>query len=119
VSVLAPYVESAAAAVAGALERDGFAVASLNWLGLEDDRDMAGLSSVALVDLAAAAVDPEAEALFVSCTALRAAEAVAAIEARIGRPVVTSNQAMAWALLRLGGHDAGRLWGLPWRGAAA
>jgi maleate isomerase len=58
---------------------------------------------------------PQADALFVSCTALRAALAVPGMEEAIGRPVVTSNQASAWNCLRLCGDDTprpefGRLW---------
>ena len=42
-----------------------------------------------------------ADALFISCTALRASEAVERIEQAIGRPVVTSNQAVVWHALHL------------------
>jgi maleate isomerase len=119
VSILAPYVEDAARAVAGAIAGAGFDVVSLDWMGLTDDRQMARLRPERIVDLAAAAVAPDADALFVSCTALRAAETAGAIEARVGRPVITSNQALAWALLRLAGHEAGRLWSLPWPEEAA
>ncbi|MEP0324600.1 MAG: ectoine utilization protein EutA, partial [Bauldia litoralis] len=45
------------------------------------------------------------EGLFISCTALRAAEVVATIEAACGVPVVTSNQASAWMCVRLAGID--------------
>ena len=59
-----------------------------------------------------------AEALFVSCTALRAAIAVPEMERALGRPVVTSNLATAWNCLRLCGDaaarpEAGRLMTLP------
>jgi maleate isomerase len=47
--------------------------------------------------------DPEADAYFLSCTQIRAAEAIEAIEAATGKPVVTSNQGMLWGALR----DAG------------
>ncbi len=40
------------------------------------------------------------EAAFLSCTAVRAVEAIEPIEADIGKPVVTSNQAMLWHALR-------------------
>jgi maleate isomerase len=44
-----------------------------------------------------------AEAMVISCTDYRATEAIPAIEARLGKPVVTSNQAMMlMALKRLG-----------------
>lgn len=50
--------------------------------------------------------EPDSQAAFLSCTAIRAVEAIDAIEADIGKPVVTSNQAMVWhALNRLGIDD--------------
>ena len=39
-------------------------------------------------------------ALLCPCTAWRPVEAVAAIEARTGKPVVTSNQSTIWTALR-------------------
>jgi maleate isomerase len=36
----------------------------------------------------------------VSCTDLRALEVVEALEARLSKPVLTSNQVTMWALLR-------------------
>ena len=47
-----------------------------------------------------------ADAIFISCTGLRAVDAVEPLEAETGMPVVTSNQAMAWHALRLAGYDA-------------
>jgi maleate isomerase len=44
------------------------------------------------------------DALFISCTALRTAPIVARLEAALGLPVVTSNQALTWNMLRTGGH---------------
>ena len=42
----------------------------------------------------------EADALLCSCTAWRSLEAVDELERRIGKPVVTSNQASIWAAYR-------------------
>ena len=96
----------------------GFDIASFTCLGFEDDREMARITPDALVELAREATAPDADALFISCTALRAAGVAPAIEAAIGRPVVTSNQATAWKCLRLCGDDTarpefGRLMTLP------
>ena len=82
---------------------------------------VARIAPETLVELGRAATAPDAEALFVSCTALRAALAAPGIEEAIGRPVVTSNQATAWNCLRLcGDEDArpefGRLMTLPLAG---
>jgi len=46
---------------------------------------------------------PEADAIFISCGALRSVEIIDALEERTGKPVVTSNQAMLWDCLRLAG----------------
>jgi maleate isomerase len=43
---------------------------------------------------------PDADALLCSCTAWRSVEAVAELERRTGKPVVTSNQASVWASFR-------------------
>jgi maleate cis-trans isomerase len=46
---------------------------------------------------------PEADALLCSCTAWRSLEVVGELERRVGRPVVTSNQASIWAAFRRAG----------------
>ena len=43
---------------------------------------------------------PEADAIFVSCTAYRAVEVIEKMENDFKVPVITSNQALAWASLR-------------------
>ena len=53
-----------------------------------------------VVEFASSVCRPEAEALFCSCTAWRSVEAVEALEQRLGKPVVSSNQAMIWAAFR-------------------
>ncbi len=106
ISVLTPYVVETGRPMANYFQRHGFDLASFTCLGLEDDREMARIRPSALVDLAREATVDDAEALFISCTALRSAGVAAEIEAAIGRPVVTSNQATAWNCLRLCG-DAG------------
>jgi maleate isomerase len=44
--------------------------------------------------------DPAAEAYFISCTTIRSAEVIDALEETLGKPVLTSNQAMLWRALR-------------------
>lgn len=45
------------------------------------------------------------DAVFVSCTSMRVARIVTEVEALLGKPVTSSNHAMAWHLLRLAGID--------------
>jgi maleate isomerase len=118
ISVLTPYTVETSRPMAAYFAAQGFDIASFTCLGFGDDREMARIAPVSLVELAREAMAGDAEALFISCTALRAALAVPAIEEAIGRPAVTSNQATAWNCLRLCGDPApraefGRLMTLP------
>jgi len=45
--------------------------------------------------------DADADALFISCTALRSALVVEELEQKLEKPVVTSNQALVWHSLQL------------------
>ncbi len=54
------------------------------------------------VDIAVENDRPDADAIFLSCAATTQIDAVAPLEAAIGKPVVNSNQAVLWAsLMRL------------------
>ncbi|AMX96871.1 ectoine utilization protein EutA [Mesorhizobium ciceri] len=108
ISILTPYTVETSRPMAAYFAAHGFEIASFTCLGFEDDREMARIAPAALVELAREATDTSADALFVSCTALRSALAVTGMEKTIGRPVVTSNQATAWNCLRLCGDDTPR-----------
>ncbi len=112
ISVLTPYTVETSRPMADYFAGHGFDIASFTCLGFEDDREMARIQPSALVDLARKATHPDAEALFISCTALRSALVAADIEKTIGRPAVTSNQASAWNCLRICGDETARpQWG--------
>lgn len=51
-------------------------------------------------DLACQADHPDAQAIVLSCTDMRSVEAIERVEAKLGKPVVTSNQAMMFCLMR-------------------
>jgi len=114
ISLLTPYTEAVTAALAGYFERGGVEVVNAACLGLSDDREIARVRPDSLSAAASAAYRAEAEALFIACTALRAAGVVQRIEDRLDAPVVTSNQAMFWQTIRAAGcdlpvRDCGRL----------
>ena len=51
-----------------------------------------------------ASVDrPAAQAIFISCTDLRACEMLETIEKDTGKPALSSNQIMLWDMLKLAG----------------
>lgn len=118
ISVLTPYSVDVSRPMARYFENAGFDIASFTCLDLDDDREMAKISPASLVQLAAEAMAPDADALFISCTSVRAAGAAVQIEKKIGRPMVSSNLASAWNCLGLCGDAAsrpelGRLMTLP------
>lgn len=100
INILTPYVRRTAEPMHAFFSERGFQIDRLACLSMEDDRKMARLPHEEIVRLAVATVTPGAEALFIACTALRAAQCAPEIERRTGLPVVTSNLAAAWASLR-------------------
>jgi len=78
----------------------GFDVTSCECLG----RSGAGVRPTTfdeIMDLVRRVDRPEAQAVFVSCTDLRALEVVDIIENELGKPVLTSNQVTLWAILQV------------------
>jgi len=117
ISVLTPYSVATSTPMAKLFEAEGFAIDRFTCLDMEDDRDMARISLNAIVELAQDAMAKPSDALFISCTAVRAAGIIDQIEAAVGAPVLSSNYAAAWNVLRLlgdGGAGAqGHLMTLP------
>ncbi len=102
-AVLTPYVDDVNAAIAAHLESKGKEVCAFTSFKIEDNEVMANLPPEAIFRAAVEADRPEADALFISCTAIRALDVADRIEQAIGKPVITANQAMIWQALRWSG----------------
>jgi maleate isomerase len=105
VAIVTPYLVETSRPMADYFIRHGITVTRLDCFGLEDDRDMARVCRESIIEAACRIGSAQAEGLFISCTALPALGAIAEIEARTEKPVVTSNQASIWAMLRRAGLD--------------
>ncbi len=101
ISMLTPYTTDVNIAVRSCFDAEGFTILNIDGFGLEDDIEMTGLPGAAIVEAAEQICEPEADALFISCTAIRSASVVEEIEQKLGKPVVTSNQALVWHSLQL------------------
>ena len=66
-----------------------------------DNDGQGALEPEAVLDLGLKADDPDAEALVLSCTDMRSVEIIEQLERTVGKPVVTSNQAMVFEALGL------------------
>ena len=104
IAVLTPYGARVNTIVQDYIERRGFAVPRFGTFAEEDDSRAARIRATSVRDAAIAlGKAPEVDAVFVSCTSLRVVEVIEEIEAEIGKPVTSSNHAMAWHALRLAG----------------
>ncbi len=119
IGLLTPYSREINANLVAYFRRRGVDIAAVATFDRQDDRDAARIS-IASIEAATErlAAAPGVDAIFVSCTSLRVAEATARLEQRVRAPVTSSNHAMAWHCLRLAGVDDvlptfGRLFELP------
>jgi len=103
--VATPYLDEINALEADYLEDAGFELLDIQGLNIEHDSDMVRVAPDFIAEFAAGLDRPDADAVFISCGALRSLEVVEALEQQLGKPVVCSNQAMIWDTLRLAGID--------------
>ncbi|AIJ22222.1 maleate cis-trans isomerase family protein [Amycolatopsis methanolica] len=99
VAVVHPYERLLGNRLRDFLCTAGFDVVACTPLGLPVREVLtAGYAEVA--ELIRAGDRPDADAIFVSCTALPTYDLIAPLEAELGKPIVTANQATVWAALR-------------------
>lgn len=104
VAVVHPYAPSVGARLNDYLAEAGIdVVASRGW---ERAIRAAHADYSAVAELAVAGDAPDADALFISCTALPTYDLIAPLETMLGKPVITANQAGMWALTRRVGCTA-------------
>ncbi|MFK7745844.1 MAG: Asp/Glu racemase [Roseobacter sp.] len=75
--------------------------------GTLDNHGQGALDPQAVFDLGCAADHPDAQAVVLSCTDMRSVEVIAELEAHLGKPVITSNQAMMCQGMHLAGLPSG------------
>jgi maleate isomerase len=118
VVLLTPYIAEVTSAVRDYMNGRGLEVLDAANFNVSLNSDMVRITPEAVAEAAIALDRPDAEAIFISCTALRTSTIIERIERATGKPCVTSNQALAWHAMRLAGYAAtmpglGRLMTLP------
>jgi maleate isomerase len=101
--VVTPYLDEVNTAELNYLTDSGFRVLEFEGFNLARDSDMVRVQPRFIRDVALQLDRDDADAIFISCGALRAIDVIEEIEQQSGKPVITSNQAMAWDALRLAG----------------
>ncbi len=103
--IATPYLDEINTKEAAYLADAGFDVLDIQGLQLERDSDMIRVAPDFIAEFALSLDRPDADAIFVSCGALRTLDVVQRMEDATGKPVIASNQAMLWDTLRLAGID--------------
>ncbi|BCI53483.1 maleate cis-trans isomerase [Mycolicibacterium litorale] len=87
---------------------NGHPVVASVGLGITDDRELARVALDEVYDLAVATDIGDADAVFISCTNFASVGAIAALEEKLGKPVISAVQASFWYALEMTGSSAAR-----------
>lgn len=104
ISLITPYEEAVNQPLATFIENTGIEVLSITSFNMSNDVEMARLKPGAILAAVRQYPDPAAEAIFISCTAIRAVEIIDEAERYLGKPVISSVQCLFWDALRTGGY---------------
>lgn len=103
-ALLTPYLPEINASLRRQLLERGLNIPVMGSFNQPDDYTVAKISTDAIKEaIIKLGRSDEVDSVFVSCTSLRVASIAAEVEAIIGKPVTSSNHAMAWHMLRLAG----------------
>lgn len=102
IGLISPYIEDVSAALRAALTARGFAVTRFASFEEQVEARVARIDPASIRDAAVVVGGyADVDAVFLSCTNLRALDVVDAVEGAIGKPVISSNLALAWHMGRL------------------
>ena len=106
VGFVTPYVPEVSLRMRRKLEEAGFEIAGFGSFEEGNDRVVARITRESILGaIEAVAVMAPCDAVFISCTNLRCLDVITSAESRLGIPVISSNTALAWHMLRLAGID--------------
>ncbi|MBO9448910.1 aspartate/glutamate racemase family protein [Tropicibacter sp. R16_0] len=101
---ITPYLPEVSAQMRSKLEEAGNTIVSFGSFEESDDRVVARITPKAILSaIDAVTKDAECDAVVISCTNLRCLDIIPQAEVRASVPVISSNQALAWHMLRLSG----------------
>jgi maleate isomerase len=104
IALLTPYIEEVNQRFRSYIEAHGLEVPVMGSFNHENDNEVARIATASIRDaMIEIGREPSVDGVFVSCTSLRVAEIAEEVERAIGKPVTSSNLALAWHCLRLAG----------------
>ena len=106
VTAISPYPAEVDAAEHKFFAEGGVTTIAGAHLGISEGFRLAEPEPEEILDLALGAWDPASDGVIIACLNFRSHPIIDELEARTGKPVVTSTQATLWHVLRLAGVDA-------------
>ena len=106
ISVFTPYPRAINEKVINYFKNEKFDIKSFASFNLESDLDIGKIDPKYLLEALTKMDTIDAEALFISCTALPALEIIQELENRIKKIVLSSNQALIWDSIRSVGYNS-------------
>lgn len=103
VAVATPYIDSVNQTEKEFFEGHGVEVVNIEGLGFTRGFELHGVPDGTAYSFGRKVDRPEADCLFVSCTDFRTLDELQHLETDLGKPVMSSNTASLWAVLRLAG----------------
>jgi len=106
-SVFTPYSKKLNDEVVEYFKKEGFNITSNSYFDIESDCDIGKVDQNYLYDVLSKIDLKEADALFVSCTALPVLPIIDKLEKKLNKIVLSSNQALIWDTLeRIGKNES-------------
>ncbi len=102
IGFVTPYVAEVSAAMRELLEKNGFEVTGFGSFEQIEESVVARITPASVLEaICQIGMSDDVDAVFASCTNLRSFDIIDQAEQAIGKPVITSNQALAWHMLKL------------------
>ena len=107
ISIFTPYSKKLNDEVVEYFKKENFNVTSNSYFDIESDFDIGKVDQNYLYEVLSKIDLNDADALFVSCTALPALSIIDKLEKKLNKVVLSSNQALIWDTLeKIGKHDS-------------
>lgn len=102
-AILSPYIEDVSSALRHVLNQNKIETPVFGSFNEAEEAKVARIDEASIIEASQKlASGANIDALFISCTNLRTLNIVAQLEKTIGKPVLTSNQVLAWHMAQLG-----------------
>ncbi len=106
ISVFTPYIKDLNNDVIDFFKKENFTITSNSYFDIKNDLDIGKVDPEYLFEVLSQMDLKEADALFISCTALPAMSIIDKLEKKLNKFVLSSNQVLIWDTIRSIGYNS-------------